>query len=488
MFDEQAKRQQRHHSSRAAEARHRSRPRDLVAGEPQRHPAVRLHDAAELRARDRQGAIPRSPTSTSPTKRAPSWRTPTRAERQAASPTRWPRSCSAAKDAVTKEVTTPAGKQYVFSRPVLARTARARAPSCSPTRCKMLDDDAEEDGRRQGARVPGGLDSHRARRAVLRAHRHRARDLPGPAISRPIKMLAWRADQIARGDLETRVEITSGDEIGMLGENFNFMADRLLILLRETAEKATLEKELEVARTIQETLVPPPDPVERAVRQPRRLLPAGVAVRRRLVDGARHARRAHPGRHRRRHRPRRAVGDDHRRGQGGVRRRARHRGRRAHGDAPARDHEPRDLRERQAPVRDDLLRVDRRPEAQTITYANAGHNFPYLFRPGAGDGNEFRSLMSAATASAISRSRRYAEKTAAAHRHDVLVWYTDGIVECENERGEEYGEKRFRAAIRRAAELDPVEMRESVVSAAGQFFGDRPRKDDITMVFARIAS
>ena len=50
---------------------------------------------------------------------------------------------------------------------------------------------------------------------------------------------------------------------------------------------------------------------------------------------------------------------------------------------------------------------------------------------------------------------------------DVLVWYTDGIVECENDRGEEYGEKRFRAAIRRAAELDPVAMRESVVSAAG---------------------
>ena len=85
----------------------------------------------------------------------------------------------------------------------------------------------------------------------------------GLRISRPIKMLAWRADQIARGDLETRVEISSGDEIGMLGENFNYMADRLLILMRETAEKATLEKELEVARTIQETLVPPPDPVER---------------------------------------------------------------------------------------------------------------------------------------------------------------------------------------------------------------------------------
>ncbi|HEY1584456.1 MAG TPA: PP2C family protein-serine/threonine phosphatase, partial [Polyangia bacterium] len=128
------------------------------------------------------------------------------------------------------------------------------------------------------------------------------------------------------------------------------------------------------------------------------------------------------------------------------------------------------------------------PKRHTITYANAGHNFPYLFRPGAVDGNDFQVLMSRGNRLGDLEESTYSEKTAPLNGNDVLVWYTDGIVECENDRGEEYGEKRFRAAIRRAAELDPVAMRESVVSAAGQFFGDRPRKDDITMVFARIAS
>jgi len=128
------------------------------------------------------------------------------------------------------------------------------------------------------------------------------------------------------------------------------------------------------------------------------------------------------------------------------------------------------------------------PKKRTITYANAGHNFPYLFRPGAVDGNDFQVLMSRGNRLGDLEESTYSEKTANLNPNDVLVWYTDGIVECENDRGEEYGEKRFRAAIRRAAELDPVAMRESVVSAAGQFFGDRPRKDDITMVFARIAS
>src|SRR5262249_49787152 len=48
-----------------------------------------------------------------------------------------------------------------------------------------------------------------------------------------------------------------------LGETFNFMADQLVVLLRETAEKAVLDKELEVARAIQDSLVPAADVVER---------------------------------------------------------------------------------------------------------------------------------------------------------------------------------------------------------------------------------
>ncbi len=128
------------------------------------------------------------------------------------------------------------------------------------------------------------------------------------------------------------------------------------------------------------------------------------------------------------------------------------------------------------------------PKKGTITYANAGHNFPYLFRPSVGEGNDFQVLMSRGNRLGDLEESTYAEKVHQLQPNDILVWYTDGIVECENDRGEEYGEKRFRAAIRRAADLEPVQMRESVVGAAGAFFGERARKDDITMVFARIAS
>jgi serine phosphatase RsbU (regulator of sigma subunit) len=392
-----------------------------------------------------------------------------------------------AKDAVTKEVTTPGDKQYVFSRPVIQDGVRQGTVVLAYS-LKVLEEtlkklDADKEAAFQAAWVRTalvGLFFVLVGTALA--------IFQGLRISRPIKMLAWRADQIARGDLETRVEISSGDEIGMLGENFNYMADRLLILMRETAEKATLEKELEVARTIQETLVPPPDPVERQyVKLAGYFLPASQCggdwwTVHDMPDG----------------RILVVIGDVTGHGVPSAMITAAAKAacdvvRATEGDKLT---VTRLLEVMNRAIFESAKRkfvmtcfasiLD--PKKKTITYANAGHNFPYLFRPGAVDGNDFQVLMSRGNRLGDLEESTYSEKTAPLNLNDILVWYTDGIVECENDRGEEYGEKRFRAAIRRAAELDPVAMRESVVSAAGQFFGERPRKDDITMVFARIAS
>jgi serine phosphatase RsbU (regulator of sigma subunit) len=123
---------------------------------------------------------------------------------------------------------------------------------------------------------------------------------------------------------------------------------------------------------------------------------------------------------------------------------------------------------------------------RTITYANAGHNFPYLFRAGEDRKGEFGSLMIRGNRLGDLRESTYESKTTELVPGDILVWYTDGIVECENANGEEYGEKRFRSSVRRAAALDAGEMRDAIVSDAMTFFGDTMRKDDISMVIGRI--
>jgi phosphoserine phosphatase RsbU/P len=303
----------------------------------------------------------------------------------------------------------------------------------------------------------------------------------GLSISRPIKQLAKRADQIARGDLAARVDVRSNDEIGVLGENFNYMADQIVVLLQQTAEKARIEQELEVARTIQETLVPPPDLVDKGTLrfsgyfQPASQTGGDWWTWHDLTGG----------------KVLLVIGDVTGHGVPSAMITAAAKAacdvaRAVHNDdvtvsrlLEIMNYAIFESAKRKFVMTCFVSIVDTR--RRTITYANAGHNFPYLLR-----GNEFATMMIRGNRLGDVRESQYEAKTIELTPGDVLIWYTDGIVECENRGGEEWGEKRFRAAVKRAGGLDSAQMRDSIVAEALDFYSDVPRKDDITMVVGRI--
>lgn len=309
--------------------------------------------------------------------------------------------------------------------------------------------------------------------------------LQGLSITRPLKQLAWRADQIARGDLASRVDVTSRDEIGLLGQNFNYMADQIAILLEQTAEKARIEQELEVAKAIQETLVPSGELVDRGTLkfagfyQPATQTGGDWWTWHELAGGKVLV----------------VVGDVTGHGVPSAMITAAAKAacdvaRHVHNDdvtvtrlLEIMNHAIWQSAQRRFVMTCFASVIDTRQ--RTITYANAGHNFPYLFRTADGKG-EFGSLMIRGNRLGDDPNSRYEAKTTELVPGDVVVWYTDGIVECENEQGEEYGEKRFRASVRRAGAFAASEMRDAIVNEAVTFFGAMPRKDDITMVVGRI--
>jgi len=310
--------------------------------------------------------------------------------------------------------------------------------------------------------------------------------LQSTAITRPIKAMAVKADQIARGDLEARVVVGARDEIGFLGENFNYMADQIAILLQQTAEKAAMEQELEVAKAIQETLVPTPDLVERGplrfagFYQPAAQTGGDWWTWHELANG----------------KVLLVIGDVT--GHGvpsamitAAAKAAADVARHLHNNdvtvtrlLEIMNHAIYESAQRRFVMTCFASIID--TKTRTITYANAGHNFPYLYRAGENNKGEFGSLMIRGNRLGDDPTSSYESKTTELLAGDVLVWYTDGIVECENEAGEEYGEKRFRASVRRGAALDASEMRDAIVTDAGAFFGEAVRKDDITMIIGRI--
>ena len=70
--------------------------------------------------------------------------------------------------------------------------------------------------------------------------------------------------------------------------------------------------------------------------------------------------------------------------------------------------------------------------------------------------------------------------------NDVFVWFTNGIVECENAHGEQFTEKKLRAVCQRTASSGARTVRDSVVQAVSSFQTSGDQSDDMTLVVASV--
>ncbi len=76
------------------------------------------------------------------------------------------------------------------------------------------------------------------------------------SITRPLQQLKERALLLAKGDFKARVKIQSRDEVGVLGQTFNKMAEELESSTDARVYQERVKKELELATQIQAQLLP----------------------------------------------------------------------------------------------------------------------------------------------------------------------------------------------------------------------------------------
>jgi len=69
---------------------------------------------------------------------------------------------------------------------------------------------------------------------------------------------------------------------------------------------------------------------------------------------------------------------------------------------------------------------------------------------------------------------------------DVLILYTDGISETMNAANREFGEKRLMAVLKNSMGLDAKGIRQSIVKAVNRHRGKAAQHDDITLVTVRV--
>jgi serine phosphatase RsbU (regulator of sigma subunit) len=83
------------------------------------------------------------------------------------------------------------------------------------------------------------------------------------------------------------------------------------------------------------------------------------------------------------------------------------------------------------------------PESATLSYANAGHDLPYLRRRG-GDCEELRAR---GMPLGLMPGMGYEQKQIVLERDDSALFYSDGLVEAHDPKGEMFGFPRLRALV-----------------------------------------
>jgi sigma-B regulation protein RsbU (phosphoserine phosphatase) len=116
----------------------------------------------------------------------------------------------------------------------------------------------------------------------------------------------------------------------------------------------------------------------------------------------------------------------------------------------------------------------------SLTYTNAGHLSPILLRSG-----ELQMLESTGTVVGAFPMARYEERTVPLEHGDLLVAYTDGIVEPENAYGEMFGEDKLKELVSKYARADSSELIARTMEAVMEWTGSSELQDDMTMVVAR---
>jgi serine phosphatase RsbU (regulator of sigma subunit) len=126
------------------------------------------------------------------------------------------------------------------------------------------------------------------------------------------------------------------------------------------------------------------------------------------------------------------------------------------------------------------------PEGGTVTYANAGHLAPYICRTGP-EGVELGALVARGNPLGASEEPHHT-RVRELDSGDVIVWYTDGIVECANSESEQFGERRMQRLLRKIDRLEQNarSARDYIIREVAAFQGGEPPDDDITLVVARI--
>jgi serine phosphatase RsbU (regulator of sigma subunit)/predicted ester cyclase len=119
------------------------------------------------------------------------------------------------------------------------------------------------------------------------------------------------------------------------------------------------------------------------------------------------------------------------------------------------------------------------PKSASLSYANAGHDLPYLYR-----GGETDELRARGMPLGLMPGMYYEEKEIVLEEGEAALFYSDGLVEAHDPKGEMFGFPRLRALI--AEQGEDRSLGDFLMEELYTFVGDGwEQEDDITLLTLR---
>lgn len=121
------------------------------------------------------------------------------------------------------------------------------------------------------------------------------------------------------------------------------------------------------------------------------------------------------------------------------------------------------------------------PATRVLECVNAGHNPPVLLR-----GQQVLRLQPDGPVVGLLPAAPYTEQRLQLYPGDALLLFTDGISEAMNQQDEEWGEERMIAAARGAHGQAACTLLETIFAAADGFTAGAPQHDDMTLLVLKL--
>jgi serine phosphatase RsbU (regulator of sigma subunit) len=117
-----------------------------------------------------------------------------------------------------------------------------------------------------------------------------------------------------------------------------------------------------------------------------------------------------------------------------------------------------------------------------LKYANAGHDLPYLWH-GGGDAEELRAR---GMPLGLMPGMSYEEKEITLQRGESVLFYSDGLVEAHDPKGEMFGFPRLRALVAEHGAEEERSLGDLLMKELYSFVGEGwEQEDDITLLTLR---